>query len=109
MLYNELDDSIHSDIKLGTTTVDLWGLAAKLFYSKCHRAWSRFAHSVLSDARDCYLWRITVSGRFVFTALLTMANTRTGVSATFLSFSGATMMSDPVAGSAASRADSSTT
>ena len=60
MPYNELDDSIHSDIKLRTTTVDLWGLAAKLVYSQCHRAWSRFAHSVLSDARDCYLWRTTV-------------------------------------------------
>src|SRR5215472_3669890 len=41
--------------KLRTTTVDLWGLAVKIVYSKCHRAWSRFAHSVLSDARDCYL------------------------------------------------------
>jgi len=38
-----------------------------------------------------------------------MARTRTGLSATFLFFSGATMMSDPVSGSAASRADRSTT
>ena len=38
-----------------------------------------------------------------------MARTRTGLSAAFLFFSGATMMSDPVSGSSASRADRSTT
>ena len=108
MPYNELDDSI-PDIKLRTTTVDQWGSRLSLSIRNVIALGRDFAHSVLSDARDCYLWRTPVSGRFVFTALLTMANTRTGASAAFLSFSGATMMSDPVAGSVASRADSSTT
>jgi len=39
----------------------------------------------------------------------TIARTRTGLSAAFLFFPGATMMSEPVSGSAASRADPSTT
>jgi hypothetical protein len=39
----------------------------------------------------------------------TMARTRTGVSAALLFFPGATMMSEPVSGSAASRADPSIT